>query len=78
MNDNEWINEWPQEEGYYWFVGKWHGRVRRPIFVDRHPNMTVAEGVFLYQGEVEGKFWFKKAELPSLPFDKSEIKGSVE
>lgn len=74
---NKWCQDWPEEEGYFWFYGYRYGRVscgrpQKPEYmlmkVRKIANgfMYVADGQFMGMGEVE-EAWFIRALLPSIP-----------
>lgn len=73
----DWKQEFPKEEGYYWFYGYRHGK--KSYSKDNKPElmlikvrkiqngfMYVGNGQFVYESEVECPH-FKKADLPELP-----------
>lgn len=77
--DNDWTQEWPTEEGFYWFYSYRHGRVSvgeeakpKLLVMEAMKSMTgiacVASGSFVHNSEPE-EAWFKKIILPELPKD---------
>ena len=78
VEEDRWINEFPEEEGSFWFHGYRHGKVsvgqqEKPIllFVKVIKNGVggftyVADGKFMLKSEVE-EARFKKATLPEIP-----------
>ena len=76
----KWVQEFPREEGYYWFYGKRYGT--SSLARDKPPELTlvnvrkivtgfsyVADGQFMYKTEPTD-YYFQKAKLPKLPNNK--------
>jgi len=72
---NGWLKEFPTEEGQYWFHGnRFHNSInpKETLFCEvRRAGadnlIVVANGNFMFKGEL-GKDWaFKKTSLPELP-----------
>lgn len=71
---NEWMKEWPEEAGYYWFYG-WCSRLTIKGLPKIHfvrvreaiNGVSLAtEGRFLYKSDGARGVW-QKVSLPELP-----------
>lgn len=67
-----WTQEWPREEGWYWFYGVrnkgYQKKIQAPLKCRRISNgfIYVLDGHFAYESEA-GPAWFKKMDEPEDP-----------
>lgn len=68
-NRDGWVNEWPKEEGSYWFFGKISIRSNKKLEyvvakkIGGDKLVFYANGAFIWERECS-EFWFKPIELP--------------
>lgn len=73
--DDEWFEYYPTEIGDYWFYGTrndvygWTPKLGSGSMFKTSggDKIFVLNDNFLFEGEIKGKYWFKKMNLPELP-----------
>lgn len=76
MDKYNWVEEWPQKEGFYWYWGWCFKPGKEPAefhFVRVAKGMNsfayITNGHFMYKSE-GGVGWWSKANLPKPPLEK--------